>query len=172
MGTAEPRCALDELEAVRRKDADERPVRGVEEALEWGAVEGYALGFSRREADRDLVLAVLVRAFQYDTRRGGAKAHQLALVGGSKRPRRAGEIERLEQVCLAAGVGAVHQRQSFTQRHLGILVAAEVAHTDTLDLHSGSRAQADRHDQIDESTAVSGFDQTRAQRTGQLDQHL
>src|SRR5204862_7992091 len=121
---AEGRRALDELEAIREEDADQRAVRGVEQPLGRRAVDLEALDLPWLETDAELVLAIAVAPMDLHAHDAGGRAvilreaQQLALVGRPARASRAAEVQRLEQVRLARAIGTVNDREPLAQRHL------------------------------------------------------
>ena len=142
MRAAQRRRALDELEPIREEDADQGPVRCIEQALGRCPVDLEPLGLPRLEADAELVLAVAIAPVDLDTHRApGARveAQQLALVGGPARAPGAAEVQRLEEVRLAGAVGPVHDGEPLAQPDLGRGVAAEVAHAQAGHHHGGLR---------------------------------
>ena len=81
---------LQELQAVRLEDAQERPELDVQQALDGRAVGGHALGRAGAVgpgavADAQLVLLRAVAAAHDDPCGLRAEAHQLALVAGARR---------------------------------------------------------------------------------------
>jgi hypothetical protein len=139
---AQRRRALDELEPVREEDADQRAVRGVEQALGRRAVDLEALGLAGLEADAQLVLAVAVVPMDLHAHHAsgpGVEAHQLALVRRPARAPGAPEVQRLQEVRLARAVGPVHDREPLAQPDLGRGVAAEVPQAQARHDHGGLR---------------------------------
>ena len=99
----------------------------VEQPLDRRPVDAHRLRLPGREADRQLVQAVLALARENGASRAGAEAHHLALVAGAARAARAAEVQALEQVRLAGPVRAGHDRQPVADLDVGIAIAAEVA---------------------------------------------
>ena len=119
MRAAQSGLALDQAEAVGREDAGERAVLDVAEPVDRGTIAAQALWFARGEADGQLVGAVAVGARQHDAGRPRTETHEVALVRRPKRPRRAAEVQALEQVRLPRSVGSVDDRQARAECELG-----------------------------------------------------
>src|SRR4029077_12715487 len=134
------RRALQQLEPVRQKDAQERPELDVEQPLHGSPVGAHQLhrtrvSVGRSEADAQLVRALAVAALNDNA--GGllSEAHELALVAGAWRTGGASVIERLQQVRLAGAVRPVYDRQARPETGLGACVGAEVAHLHADEVH-------------------------------------
>jgi hypothetical protein len=122
--------------ANARRYAERVSARAGHTAATTRAVDPQSLRLSRFEADLDSVGALVGDRIEHHPRRGGAAAHELALVGGAGRPPGAGEVHTLEQVRLPGSVRADHDGQAVAERHLRLLEVAEVAQLEARGAHS------------------------------------
>jgi hypothetical protein len=132
---AQRRGAEDELEPVGQEDGDERAGARADQRLDRGTVRPQALGLAGLEADRHLVAAEPVLAEELGAGELGTEADDLTLVRGPARARRAGEVDRLQQVRLAGAVAAGDDGQARAQPDVRALVGAEVTEGQGADEH-------------------------------------